>query len=434
MNRPIRSFDGRERVALIAGLRTPFAKRGTAYRHLSARELGVLAVRELLEKTRLRPDDLDAVVFGQVVPDVKAPNIAREVVLSLGLPPSVDAFSVSRACATSTQAFASAAQMIQTGQADVVVAGGADSMSDVPITVGRRLGDALVDASQAKKPMDKIRAFAGLSPKDLLPEPPAIAERITGLSMGQSAEKMAQENAIPREAQDDFAYRSHTRAGQAYQSGILEEEVFKVFARPDYAPLARDNTVRFETERSDYDALKPVFDRKWGTVTAANSSALTDGAAAVLLMRESTARALGHRPLALLRSFAFAALDPSEQLLMGPAYAAPRALDAAGLTVADLTLVDFHEAFSAQILSNLQAFGSRTFAEDKLGRSRALGEIDLENFNIYGGSIALGHPFAATGARQLTTVARELDRRGGGLALVAQCAAGGLGAAVVLER
>lgn len=434
MVRAVRPVEGLDRVAIIGGLRTPFAKRGTAYRHLSARDLGLLAVRELLERTGFDGKDLDAVVFGQVIPDVTAPNIAREIVLGLDLPRAVDAFTVSRACATSTQAFATGAMMIQTGQADAVIVGGADSMSDVPITVSRPLADALIEASSAKKPLDKLRSFTHLSAKDLLPQAPAIAERSTGLTMGESAEKMAKENGISREAQDEFAHRSHTHAAAGYEKGILDQEIFKIFVPPEYHAYGRDNLVRFDSDPAKYASLKPAFDAKWGSVTPGNSSPLTDGASAMLITRESVARSLGYRPWAVLRSHAFAALDPSEQLLMGPAHASPRALDAAGVQVSDLTLVDFHEAFSAQILSNLQAFASKRFAEEKLGRSRPLGEIPMDDFNIYGGSIALGHPFAATGARQLITAARELDRRGGGLALVAQCAAGGLGAAVVLER
>jgi len=433
MVRALRSVE-LDRVAIVGGARTPFAKRGTVYKNLSALELGALAVRSALESTGLEGSTVDGVVYGQVIPNVKAPNIAREIVLMLELPPSVDAHSVSRACATSTQAMATAAMMIQTGQADVVVAGGADSMSDVPITVRRPLADALVAASQAKKPMDKLRAFSNLSPGDLLPEAPAIAELSTGLSMGESAEKMAQENGIGRAEQDAFAHRSHQRAAEATRSGVFEKELAPVFVPPDFEAVRQDNLLRLDSKLEAYAQLRPAFDKEYGTVTAGNASPLTDGASAVVLMRAELARALGHRPLAHIKSHAFAALDPSEQLLMGPAYASPRALDAAGLEVQDLELVDFHEAFSAQILSNLQAFESRRFAEEKLGRSRALGAIDMDRFNVHGGSIALGHPFAATGARQLLTVARELDRRGGGQALVAQCAAGGLGAAVVLER
>ncbi|MEM1024340.1 MAG: acetyl-CoA C-acyltransferase FadI [Myxococcota bacterium] len=433
MVRSVRSVE-LDRVAIVGGARTPFARRGTVYKELSALELGALAVRGALDATQLEAKPIDALVFGQVVPSVKAPNIAREIVLMLGLPKDVDAHSVSRACATSTQAVATAAMMIQTGQAEIVVAGGADSMSDVPITVRRPLADALVTASQAKKPMDKLKAFAGLGPGDLLPEPPAIAEYSTGLSMGQSAEKMAQENGVGRAEQDAFAHRSHERAAAAVKAGLFEQEIAPVFVPPDFEAVRQDNLLRLDSKLEAYASLRPAFDKKYGTVTAANASPLTDGGSALVLMRAERAEAEGRRALAYVKSYAFAALDPSDQLLMGPAYASPRALDAAGLEVKDLELVDFHEAFAAQILSNLQAFESRSFAEEKLGRSRALGGIDMDRFNVHGGSIALGHPFAATGARQLLTVAKELDRRGGGQALVAQCAAGGLGAAMVLER
>jgi len=241
MPRAVRSVESLDRVAIVGGLRTPFAKRGTAYRHVSARDLGVLAIRELLERTALDPKELDAVVYGQVIPDVAAPNIAREVVLGLDLPRAVDAFSVSRACATSTQAFATGAMMIQTGQADVVAVGGADSMSDVPITVSRPLADALIEASSAKRPFDKLKSFTHLSAKDLLPQPPEIAERSTGMTMGESAEKMAKENGISRKAQDEFAHRSHTHAATGYEKGVLDEEVFKVFVPPEYQAHARDN-------------------------------------------------------------------------------------------------------------------------------------------------------------------------------------------------
>lgn len=421
------------RVAVVAGLRTPFAKMGTAYKHLSALELGQLVVRELLEQAALPPGELDAIVYGQVVPSLVGPNIAREVALALPLPRAVDAFSVSRACATSTQATATAVQMIQTGQAKIAIAGGADSASDVPITLKKPLAEALITASQAKKPLDKIRAFSDLHAADLLPDPPALVELSTGLTMGEAAEKMAKENGIRREDQDVFAHRSHDRAAKAWRDGVFADEVMTVRVPPDYEAYAKDNLTRLDSSVEGYARLRPVFDRKFGTVTAGNSSPLTDGASALMLMREDVAKSLGFTALAYVRSFAFAALDPAEQLLMGPAYATPRALDAAGLKMSDLDVVDMHEAFAAQVLSNLQAFGSATWAKEKLGREQAIGEVDEAKLNPYGGSIAIGHPFAATGARQITTVARELSRRGGGLGLVTQCAAGGLGAAMILE-
>ena len=265
--------------------------------------------------------------------------------------------------------------------------------------------------------------------------PPAIAERSTGETMGDSAERMAKANGITREAQDEFAMASHQKAVAAWDNGIFESEVMSFPVPPRFKEtIERDGIPRADSTAEKLAKLRPVFDRKYGSVTAANASPLTDGASAILLMAEETAGALGYEPLAFIKSYAFAALDPNWQLLMGPAVTTPIALDRAGMTLADIDVIDMHEAFAAQVLSNTQAFESKEFAKERLGRDEAIGEIDWDNFNIYGGSISLGHPFAATGARQLTTMANELSRRGGGTALVTQCAAGGLGAAVVLEK
>lgn len=424
----------RERIAIVAGLRTPFAKQASAYRDLSAQDLARLVVRELVQRTEIDPKEIGLCVYGQVVPSVSAPNIAREVVLGTGLPKTIEAYSVSRACATSFQSLTSAAEAILAGQHHVALTGGADSSTDVPITVSRKLAGALVDASKAKTLADKLRIFAKLSPRDLLPVAPAIKEPTTGLSMGESAEKMAREAGITRAAQDAFSHRSHTKASAAWKAGLFADEVMQVVPGPSFdRPITEDNLVRHDSTMASYEKLKPAFDRKFGTVTAGNSSALTDGASALLVMSESKAKALGYKPLGYLRSWAYAALDPAGWMLMGPSYASPLALDRAGLTLADIDLVDMHEAFAAQVLCNVQAFGSRRFAEEKLGRSQPIGEIDDTRFNVHGGSLALGHPFAATGARMITTVLRELKRRGGQFALATACAAGGLGAAVVLE-
>ncbi|MCW8139074.1 MAG: acetyl-CoA C-acyltransferase FadI [Planctomycetota bacterium] len=423
----------KSRVAIVAGLRTPFCKQASAYQDMTALDLGRIVVRELLERSGVPPHAVQQLVFGQVVPSVNAPNIAREIVLGAELPRDIEAFSVSRACATSYQAAASVAEAIQVGQIDCGIAGGADSASVVPITVTRRLQKALLLASKARSVPERLKAFQGLSPADLLPEPPSPTEPSTGLTMGESAEKMAKENRISREEQDAIAHRSHARAAAAWADGRFAEEVTPVYVPPKYDAVVEDNVIRRDSDPSSYGKLKPAFDRRHGTITAGNSSPLTDGAAAVLLMSEEKARAEGLEVLGTIRSFAFAALDPDGQMLMGPAYATPKALDRAGVTLKDLTLVDMHEAFAAQVLSNLQAFGSKRFAEEKLGRAAPLGEVDMERFNVSGGSIAIGHPFAATGARQLTQTLRELKRRGGGLALCTACAAGGLGSAFVLE-
>ena len=424
---------GARRVAVVSGLRTPFVKSGSAFKDLSALDLGKLVVAELLQRAELDPKRVQQVVYGQVVPSLVAPNIAREIVLGTGMPREIEAYSVSRACATSYQSTVNVAEAIMAGTIDCGVAGGADSASDVPIAVSKKLAEALIAASRARSLGERIKAFAGLSAKDLVPVPPSLKEFSTGLTMGESAEKMAKENRIGRRAQDEFAHRSHSLAAAAWVDGRFEKEVMHVYVPPKFEATTEDNLVRKDSSLESYEKLRPAFDRKLGTITAGNSSPLTDGASAVLLMSEEMAKAEGFDVLGFIRSYAFAALDPSGQMLMGPAHASPLALDRAGIKLKDLDLLDMHEAFAAQVLSNTQAFESEAFAREKLRRSKKLGEIDWDKFNVCGGSISIGHPFAATGARQITQTLNELKRRGGSLALCTACAAGGLGAAMVLE-
>ncbi len=423
------------RVAIVDGLRTPFVKSGTEFKDLTTLDLASGVVNELLQRSGIDGGQVDQVVYGAVITDVAGPNIAREVVLAGDFPQTVDAFSVSRACATSTQAVISGAQSILLGDADIVVAGGADSLSKPPIMYSDRFVDVLMDADAARDIGGKVKAFSALRPKDLAPQPPAIAERSTGLTMGGSGEIMAKRNGITREAQDEFALRSHGKAVAAWENGIFDDEVMPFPVGPGYkTTVTRDNIPRADSSMESLAKLRPVFDRKYGTITAGNSSPLTDGASAVMLMEEKTAERLGLVPRAFIRSWAFSALDPNWQLLMGPSFATPKALEKARLSLDDIDVIDMHEAFSAQILSNTQAFASAEWAKQWLGQEEAIGEIPEEKFNLYGGSISIGHPFGATGARQIMTMANELARRDEGTALVTQCAAGGLGAAVVLER
>lgn len=422
-----------ERIAVVTGLRTPFAKQATAYHGVPAVDLGKLVVGEMLARMELDPALIEQVVFGQVVQMPEAPNIAREIVLGTGMCVTTDAYSVSRACATSFQAVANVTESIMAGAIDIGIAGGADSSSVLPIGVSKRLARALVDLNKARNLSQRFAILRQLSLKDLLPVPPAVAEYSTGLSMGQTAEQMAKSHQISRAAQDELAHRSHSLAAKAWADGKLDGEVFAAHVAPYRQALERDNNIREASELASYAKLKPVFDRVHGSVTAANATPLTDGAAAVMLMREGRARELGFEPLGYIRSFAFAAIDVWQDMLMGPSYATPMALDRAGITLADLSLIDMHEAFAAQTLANLNMFASHEFARDKLGRDRAIGEVDMDKFNVLGGSLAFGHPFAATGARMITQTLRELQRRGGGLALNTACAAGGLGAAMVLE-
>jgi acetyl-CoA acyltransferase len=427
-------FGNGRRVAIVAGVRTPFARSGTALKNISAIELGKMCVAELIQRTGLDGSQVDALVFGTVVPSVLAPNIAREVSLLPLLPKGVQAVTVSRACASANQAITDAADQIALGHASVVIAGGAESLSNVPILHSRGFSDALVAASRAKSIGGRVKALSRIRPKDLVPITPAIAEPSTGETMGQSAEKMAKINHIGREEQDQFALRSHRLSSAGTKDGRLTAEISPLYVPPKYdTVLTADNGIREDTSIEQLAALKPVFDRKYGSVTAGNSSPLTDGAAAVLLMDEDKARSLGHTPLGFIRSYAYAALDPGEQLLQAPVLAAPVALQRAGLSLRDIDLVEMHEAFAAQVLSNLRGFESKVWAE-RAGFSEPVGEVDRARLNVMGGSIAIGHPFGATGARITTTLLNELGRRGGQFGLMTVCAAGGMGFAMVVER
>ncbi len=423
------------RVAIVAGCRTPFAKSGTVYRDLTALDLAKACVRELVERTEVDPSAIGYVVMGQVIPSVKAPNLGREVVLSTGLPKESPAHTVNRACASANEAIAEVATAILAGQAEAGIAGGAESLSDAPILHSKKMAQVLMEASRARSLGGRLKAFSRVRLRDLVPETPAIAEPSTGLTMGQSAEKMAKENGITREEQDRIAFLSHKNAAAATEDGRLPAETCTVLVPPCYeVAVSADNLLRKDTSMEALAALPPVFDRKYGTVTAGNASPLTDGAAAVLLMSEAKAKSEGYEPLAYVRSWAVAAVDPGGQLLMGPALAIPQALERASLQLSDMDLIDMHEAFAAQVASNIQALESETWAREKLGRSRALGKVDRDRLNVCGGSIALGHPFGATGARITTTLANELARRKGKFGLLSVCAQGGLGFAMVLER
>lgn len=423
------------RVALIRGLRTPFAKAGTVYGQLDALELGKLVVAELIQRSGIDPATIDEVIYGTVIPSVKAANLAREIVLGTGIPPSVSSHTVTRACASSNQAITNGADLIFRGYANTVLAGGSESLSTVPILFSRKFAETLVAASKQKSLAGRLATFARLRPKDLAPDAPAIAESSTGLTMGQSAEKMAKENGISREAQDEFALQSHQRAAAAWEDGRFRDEVMTVLVPPRFETVVeKDNIIREDTTLEALSKLRPVFDRKFGTITAGNSSPLTDGASAVLLMSETRAKELGLKPIGFIRSYAYAALDPFDQLLQGPVFAIPKALDRAGLTLKDVGVIEMHEAFAAQVLSNIQWLGSKKIAQERLGRSEPVGEIDPAKINPTGGSIAIGHPFGATGARIVTSVCNELQRTGQQFGLVSVCAAGAQGSAIVLER
>ena len=422
-----------ERIAIVAGLRTPFAKQATAFHGVPAVDLGKIVVNELLKKHDVDPKIIDQLVFGQVVQMPEAPNIAREIVLGTGMNVHTDAYSVSRACATSFQSTVNIAESIMAGFVDVGVAGGADSTSVAPVGVSKKFARTLLDLSKARSFGAKMALIRQLNFKDILPVPPAVAEYSSGLSMGQTAEQMAKTHGITREEQDALAHRSHTLATKSWQEGKLDGEVMTAHSEPYKSFISKDNCIRENSELASYARLRPVFDRKHGTVTAATSTPLTDGASAILMMREGRAKELGYKPLGYIRSYGFAAIDVWEDMLMGPSFASPIALQRAGMNLADLDLIEMHEAFAAQALANVKMFGSNKFAQTHLGRDKAIGEIDMDKFNVMGGSLAYGHPFAATGTRLIVQTLNELNRRGGGVGLTTACAAGGLGAAMIVE-
>ncbi|GIW52888.1 MAG: 3-ketoacyl-CoA thiolase [Gemmatimonadales bacterium] len=424
---------GNKRVAVVAGCRTPFCKAGTELRNLSAVDLARHATVELLHRANLDGHEVDEMYFGQVVASPLAPNLAREVSLLPQFPRTIPAATINRACASANTAIAQAHDQIALGHARVVIAGGAESLSDIPVLHSRRFADTLIAFNRAKTLSERLRLLARIRPKDLVPVAPAIAEPSTGETMGESAEKMAKLNGISREAQDEFALRSHRLALAGTEDGRLLHEIAPILT-PEGKVIDRDNGIRADTSLEKLRALKPVFDRRYGTVTAGNSSPLTDGASALLLMSEEAAKALGYEPLAYIRSYAVAALDPGDQLLMGPAYAVPKALERAGISWSDLDLVEMHEAFAAQVLSNIQAFESREWAQKHLGRSEPIGKVNWDTLNVMGGSIAIGHPFGATGGRITLTLANEMKRRGAQFGLISVCAQGGMGFAMVLER
>jgi len=421
------------RAVVVGGIRTPFVKAFGDFAELDTIALGAAAVRGLLAQSGLAAREVQSIVWGGVILPSGAPNVGREIALDLRLDPACEAMTVTRACASGLQAVTLAAAAIERGEADVVIAGGSDSTSNAEVKLPAKLVQTLAPLALGKAtPGDYLGAVSKLRPKDVIPERPQIAERSTGEVMGEAAERMGQRNEISREAQDEFALRSHQRAAAAIASGRFADEIVAVETRAGKW-VHGDGLVRGDSGMERLAKLRPAF-ADGGTVTAGNSSPLTDGAAAVLLMSEEKARALGKKALAAFASWAYIGVDPADQLLMGPALAIPKALERAGLSLRDVDLVDLHEAFAAQVLSVIKMLGSTAFARARLGREEAVGEVDPARLNVHGGSIALGHPFGATGARMVTTMANELAAGDKRTAVLGICAAGGLGAAAVLER
>ncbi len=424
----------KRRAVIVGGVRTPFLRAFGAFTRLDAIALGVAAVRGLLDRFRVPWREIDSLFWGGVILPGDAPNVGREIVLDLGLPRSVEAMTVTRACTSSLLSVTLAAAAIERGDAEVIIAGGGDSTSNAEVKMPQSLVHKMAPVVMSSKStvVDYFKLLASINPaRDLVPRQPSVRERTTGELMGEAAERMAARWGISREAQDAFAVQSHMRAAKAYAEGILPAEIVPVEA-PGGRRILRDDIVRGDTSVEKLSRLRPAFKRD-GTLTAGNSSALTDGAAALLLMSEEKARALGFRPLAAFRSWFYSAVDPADQLLIGPAIAMPEAVRRAGMTLEDVDLIDIHEAFAAQVLCVLKAMGSDRFCREWAGMERAFGAIRPEDVNVHGGSVALGHPFAATGGRMLITMANELVRSGRATALLGLCAAGGQAGAAVLE-
>jgi acetyl-CoA C-acetyltransferase len=423
------------RVAILGGARIPFARANGAYMEAGNQAMLTAAMTALVEKFNLKKEKIGEVAAGAVIKHSRDWNLARECTLGSGLDPATPAYDLQRACGTSLSAVAQLANRIAAGEIDSAIAGGADSASDIPLGYGTNLQRAVLRLSRGRSFGEKLSSIGSVRLRDLKPTHPGIAEPRTGMSMGQHCEEMAKEWSIGRREQDELALASHKNAAAAWQSGFFQDLVVP------FEDLKRDNNVRGDTTLEKLSSLKNAFDPSpAGTLTAGNSSPLTDGAACVLLSSEDWARAHGSEIQAFITYSETAAVDfvgmsgPKEGMLMAPAYAVPRMLDRAGLKLQDFDIYEIHEAFAAQVLCTLKAWESDDYCRNRLGRKEALGKIDRAKLNPKGSSVALGHPFAATGARIVATLAKQLAARGSGRGLISICAAGGMGVTAILER
>ncbi len=410
------------RVAVVGGARTPFAKAGTVFKTHSALDLAVHSVNGLLEQQRLEPQAVEELVYGIVVLDPLIPHLAREVVFSSALPAEVRALTVTNNCITGTTAIASIYESILSGRTEVGIAGGVESLSNPALLFSAQASRILLDSRAARSLSARLAELLKLRPWHLAPTAPGVEEPSTGLSMGEHTELMVKQWKISREEQDEIAYHSHKNAHVATQDGRLKAEIQPLNG------VEHDLIVRSDTSIEKLAKLPPVFDRSpSGTITAGNSSPLTDGAAAVLLMSEERARREQREPLAFVKAFEFVGIDPDDGLLMGPGIAVPRVLSRMGLQLSDMDIVEMHEAFGGQVACNLRAW-------DQGWKEPAIGKVDPAKLNPLGSSIAVGHPFAATGIRIATTLASEMKRRGARYGLISICGAGGTASAMILER
>ncbi|RWS17553.1 Trifunctional enzyme subunit beta-like protein, partial [Dinothrombium tinctorium] len=417
-------------IVLIEGVRTPFVQSGTAFNDVMAYELQKHAILSLIRRTGVPKDKIEYVSVGTVIQEPKTSNIARESVLSAGLSDKIPAHTVTQACISSNQAITSAIGYIAAGAVDVAIAGGVELLSDVPIRFSRKMRKLMLAANKVKKPQQYLSLLAQFRPGFLAPELPSISEFSSNETMGHSGDRLAATFRVSRGEQDEYALRSHSLADKAQKDGLLTDiEPITV----GKGRVEKDNGIRVSSLQ-DMAKLKPAFIRPHGTVTAANASFLTDGASACLLMTEEKAKEFGLKPKAYLREFVYVSQDPKDQLLLGPTYATPKVLERAGLSLNDIDVFEYHEAFAGQILANLKAMDSDWFAQNFMGRKSKVGQVPIEKLNTWGGSLSIGHPFGATGVRLVTTAANRLIKEGGRYGLVAACAAGGLGHGMLVER
>uniref|UniRef100_A0A7S1TQ53 acetyl-CoA C-acyltransferase n=1 Tax=Phaeomonas parva TaxID=124430 RepID=A0A7S1TQ53_9STRA len=431
LRRTFSAASAAKNVVLVDGCRIPFVLANTSYKDYMAVDLARLALKGLLDKTALPAGDIDYILYGNVIQEPKTSNIAREASMGAGIPQHVPSHTVAQACISANAAICQGAEKILAGQADVVVAGGVETFSDVPIRFSKPLRQKLIRGQKVfkKGPGAAIPyLLKGLKPAHLVPDAPAIANYTTGEVMGHSSDRLAQRFGVSREDQDAFALRSHVNAAKAHAAGLYEEEIVAVDGSKE------ENGIKGDSSAEKLASLRPAFVKPHGTHTAANSSFLTDGASAALIMSEEKALAMGFKPKAYLRAWTFVAVDPFESMLLGPTYGANKVLTQLGLGLDDIDVVEFHEAFAGQVLSNFTAMGSDKFGQEELGRSGKVGDINMDKVNTRGGSLSLGHPFGATGARLATTAANRLRDEDGRFALLAACADSGLGHASIIER
>ena len=424
-------------VVIVEGTRTPFAKAGTVFKSVHAKDLGRAALKELLQKTDLDPKLVDEVIIGNTGSPSDAVNIARVVALNAGIPLEVSAHTVHRNCASAMESIATGFDKIKAGVADVVIAGGTESMSDMPLLFSRNFANKFGEFVMSKTLGKKLAALKKIQLKDLKPRI-SIMEGLTdpfvGINMGQTAEILAKEFKISRQEQDEFAVRSHQKAVAAQKSGRFAKEISPFYLGPDFKKVISDDVGPRDGQSMEQLAkLKPFFDRKFGTVTPGNSCPITDGASMLLLMSREKAQSLGYKPVASIKSYAFRGLEP-ERMGLGPAYSSPLALKRAGLELKDMGLVELNEAFAAQVIACLRALESDKFAQEKLGLSKAPGSIDPSKLNVNGGAIALGHPVGTTGTRLVLTLMREMQLKNVQFGLATLCIGGGQGGSMIIER